>query len=575
MFISEKIYRLPKGNFKQFHVLARHFFHRLFINDVVFFEEQMKERMISILAILAVFSSFLSHIILWKYEFIGDKGTSWIEKCYVIFFFMIIMGFISALEWDVIFPDSRDFSNLLPLPVKVRNLFMAKLASLCLFIFLFFLGINSLSTIVFWFYLPKWQSTSLLYSIRFVGAHLLSVLAGGFFIFFMFGLLIGILTSLFGYTIFNHISVFLRSLLIIVFVVMIIFSVSIPPLFSYFLLLKENNSLFLYLFPPMWFTGLYEVLIGNNDPLFQALSFFAVFAFIFPPLAFYLTEALGYRRYIIKMQETKKRSMHLAKLKKLFLNLFNAIFLRNRIQRAVFYFFSKTLVRSMFHKMRFASYLATSVAVILIILVSSSRDIQSLSSVNTVLLSIPLIFSFFLLIGIRVIVNIPMNIEANWIFRLTERADKKNYFSGLKKGIFIFVICPLFILLFLFYSFLWEWQLAFYHCMYGIMISLLLMEVLFFNHRKIPFACSYLPGKAKLHLFWIIYLISFLLYAFLLSFIEYKILNYPSRLLIFYGAVFIIIVALKISQNYLVYEKKEIVYEERPEPAIVTLIPYE
>jgi hypothetical protein len=225
--------------------------------------------------------------------------------------------------------------------------------------------------------------------------------------------------------------------------------------------------------------------------------------------------------------------------------------------------------------MRFASYVATSVAIILIILVSNSSSIQSFSNVNKTLLSIPLILSFFMLVGIRIIVNIPIAVEANWILKLTENLDKRNYFLGLKKAIFSFVLFPLFFLLFLFYSYLWGWQLAFYHCLYGITISILLVEVLFFNYHKIPFACSYLPGKAKLHYFWIIYLISFLIYVFLMSTIEYTILNYSLNLFIFCGFVFIIIIVLRIIQNHIIYKRLEFMYEERTDPIMVTLIPYE
>jgi len=101
------------------------------------------------------------------------------------------------------------------------------------------------------------------------------------------------------------------------------------------------------------------------------------------------------------------------------------------------------------------------------------------------------------------------------------------------------------------------------------------MEVLFYNYRKIPFACSYLPGKGKLHYFWILYLVSFLIYAFLLSFIEYKILNSPLYLFISYGIIFILIAALKASKKSLLPKRLEIMYEEMPEPAMVTLTPYE
>jgi len=433
--------------------------------------------------------------------------------------------------------------------------------------------------LMFWFYLAQWKSSSIFYGLRFMFVHWISAFAASFFAFFIFGFLVGALITLFGYKIFNQISTFLRPVLIVFFVFMMVFfiaeSVGSFLLFSDFQQLKESNSLFLYLFPPMWFTGLYEVLAGNRDSLFLALSVFAVFAFIIPPLALYLTGALGYGRYITKMQEIKKKTMHLVKLKKYLLRLFNRVFLKSRVQRAVFYFFGKILKKSMLHKMRLATYLAASIAVILVIQVSSSGIIQTLSSVNTALLSIPLILSFFLLVGIRVIVNIPITVEANWIFRLTETKDKKDYFTGLKKGIFFFVLFPIFVLLFLFYSFLWGWQISFLHCLYGILASFLLMDLLFYNYRKIPFACSYLPGKGKLHYFWMLYLVSFLIYVFLLSFIEYKILNSPLYLFISYGVIFILIAALKASKKYLFPKKLEIKYEEMPEPAMVTLTLYE
>ncbi|MGD8535921.1 MAG: hypothetical protein PVF66_08735, partial [Candidatus Aminicenantes bacterium] len=288
MNIYESIFSRSRGDFKQWLILVRHFYRRLFINDVVFFEEQMKEKVIAILAIFAVFSAHLSHMLLWKYAWIPDAGTSWVEKCYFIFFLMVLMSFIAVLEWDVIFLDSRDYLNLLPLPIKTRTLFSAKFASVWFFVFLFYLVVNSLSTLMFWFYLAQWRSSSIIYGLRFMVVHWISALAASFFAFFIFGFFMGALISIFGYKIFNQISAFLRPVLIVFFVFMLVFFVAESLgnflLFSDFMQLKESNSLFLYLFPPMWFTGLYEVLTGNRDSLFLALSTLAVFAFILPPL---------------------------------------------------------------------------------------------------------------------------------------------------------------------------------------------------------------------------------------------------------------------------------------------------
>ena len=60
-----------------------------------------------------------------------------------------------------------------------------------------------------------------------------------------------------------------------------------------------------------------------------------------------------------------------------------------------------------------------------------------------------------------------------------------------------------------------------------------------------------------------------------MSFVEYKILDSPLSLFIFYGAVLLIIIVLKVLQNYFIYKKLEILYEEKPEPVMVTLTPYE
>lgn len=583
MINFEKIYdfldRDISPNIKQFLILVRHFYFRLFLNDIVSFEEQMKEKVIGILALLAIFSAHLSNVVLQKYLLIADEGISWVDKCYLISFFMVLMGFITVLEWDVIFPDPRDFSNLMPLPIKLGTIFSAKFASLCLFVGLFALGVNSISTLVFWYYLPKWQSSSFIYGIRFVFVHLMSVFAANFFIFFVSVFLIGLLMSLLGYKMFNRTAIYIRAVLMIVFIFLIFLFITAPTyvlqFFSSLMDLKESNSLFLHIFPPMWFVGFYETLVGNKDPLFSTLSNFALLAIIIPAAAFFIAAALGYRRYLKKMLEVKTKSIRLFKIKTFLMDIFNSIFLRNPVQRAVFYFFGKTIRRSTLHKMRLVTYMAVASGAVLILLTTLIGDYENFSMINTTLLSIPLVLTFFLLVGMRSIVNIPVSLEANWIFRLTQRQDKKHYFSGLKKGIFFYALIPLFAVLFVIYFFLWGGETAFYHCLYGLLVSSLLMEALFQGYHKIPFACTYLPGKAKMHVFWIVYLFSFLFYIFFLSSIEMKLLLRPSRFIIFYGIVLGLFIVLKIHQRHFYYRKYDIMYEEKPEPVMVSIVPYD
>ena len=85
MEIFDRVLARSKGQTKQFLILTRHFFLRLFINDIVFFEESMQQKIIALIAILAVFSGHLSTVLLSKYLWIRDENLSWAEKCLFIF----------------------------------------------------------------------------------------------------------------------------------------------------------------------------------------------------------------------------------------------------------------------------------------------------------------------------------------------------------------------------------------------------------------------------------------------------------------------------------------------------------
>lgn len=571
----EKVLNTTSGSIKDFIVLVRHFLLRLFQNDVVLLEEQKTQKIFVFLTLVALFSAHLADGILRRYLFFADEGTSWLEKNYFLSYLMVLMGFITVLEWDVLFPDRRDFSNLMPLPVKMRTFFAAKFASLILFVGMFTLGANALSVFVFYLYLPRWQSPSPLYGIRFMGCHMLSAFCSCFFILFFCALFIGVLINILGERLFRSLSLFIRAGILVIFVfLMILFfseTLTISHSLSSFPDMKTENPTFFYFYPPMWFTGLYESLAGNEDPFFSRLSKIALLALVATVFAFFLSSALSYKRYLKKMEEVKKKNPHFAQLRRFLGSFITPSFLRRPVERAVFSFFGVTLRRSMIHKMRLVSFMSIAVGMVLIILVSRANHTKVFSTFDRTLLAVPLILAFFLLVGIRRIVKIPYYLEANWIFRMTESKDKKSYFSGLLKGLLLHALIPLFLCVFVFYSFLWDWQDAFFHCLFGLVVSVLLMEILFVRFRKIPFACSYLPGKEKLHLFWIVYLLGFMLYTTPMSSLEVSLFAEPSRFIIFFGVILFIIILVRIYQNTFFYKRTALVYEEKLEPALLGL----
>lgn len=562
----------------QYKILTRHFFHRLFQNDVVDFEDQMKERIIGVIAFLAIFSGLLTFGFLEKYAWSPDEGTSWIEKCALIIFFMLVMGFIAVLEWDVMIPDVRDYSNLTPLPLRKKTLLAAKFSSLSMFVGLFAIGLNSLSIPFFVFFLPQWKSQSFFYAANLFFAHILSMFLACFFAFFFNVILIGILVAFLGYKLFNRISTLVRSLLLVIHVLLLFlymrglfvgFDNLLP-----FEKIKANNFFVRHLydlFPPLWFVDLYETLMGNTNLPFHGNYNFALLGLLVMVGVFYLTTGLSYRRYLKRLGFAQRKRIHFKRLKESSVNIFNWLFLKNPIQRAVFQFYGKTLKESMFHKMRLMSYVAIGLGMIAFQIAIHEILSESVIGITKTTLSLPLILSFFFLLGLRGVVNMPVSLDANWIFQLSEIEKRRHYFSGLRKGVFFLNLFPLFLMVFVFFLFFWDSTTAFYHCLYGLIISVLLMEVLFLSFIKIPFACSYLPGKEKLQLFWIVYLFLFLAYINIMAWIESELLRAPSNFFIFYGVIFLIILGIRIYQLLFFYRNNKIKYEERPEPVLVDL----
>jgi hypothetical protein len=545
------------------------------LNDVVSFEEQMKEKVIAFLAIVAIFSVHLTNSILYRYIYYADAGTSWVEKSYFMSYLMVLMGFITVLQWDILFVDRRDFSNLIVLPVKIRVVFASKFASLCFFIGIFAVGANALSVIIFSLILPSWQSKSLIFALRYAVVHLMCSFSACFFIFFFTILLIGVLQNVLGYKWFHRISVVIRTVFMgaFVFLMILFFSETITVSHSTasFLDLRESNPSFFLFFPPMWFTGLYETLLGQIDPFFNGLAQIAGLALLIPTFVFFFSAALSYKRYLRRMEETKRRRLSFIGTRSFFSSVIGKTVLRNPVQRAVCVFFGKTLRKSVFHKMRLASFLAVAAGMILVIMVSSATRIKDFSAFNKSLLSIPLILSFFLVVGISRIVNIPASLEANWVFRLTEKRDRTHYILGLKKGILFFAVGPLHVLLYVFYTMIWNWGDAALHCLFGLFVSLLLIEVLFFRFQKIPFACSYLPGKERMHLLWAVYIAGFIHYVMLLSALELSFFRNPHRFYLFYAICMIILIASNVFQRLRISRRFSLKFEEKPEPIMLGL----
>jgi hypothetical protein len=561
---------------RQFRILTRHFFLRLFRNDFVDFEDQMKERVIGILSILAVFSGLIAYAFLEKYGYTPDNGQSWLEKMIIITFFMLIMGFVAILDWDFMFLDGRDFASLNPLPLRTRTILSAKFISLLFFASLFALALNLLSSPSFIVLLPQWQSSNVVFFFSHAIVHFLIMFSACFFGFFFYVFLFGLFQCLLGSRIFTKVSTYLRSLFLILqlFLILIYLRIvvyGLDNLISAKQLASDFSKMghFFNFFPPFWFTDLYETVLGSPRLPFHGRYRYALFSLALMAIVFILTMGISYGRSLRRIAAGHK--LRLRKIRWSLEAIFNSIFLRNPSQRAIFHFYRKTLKSSVFHRMRLATYLACGVALVPFLITMQTVKKGHLLSINQTLVSIPLVLSFALILGLRSVMNVPVSLEANWVFRLTEKPQIVAYFTGLRKAILLLKLCPLFVLVFAAYTALWGPQAALNHSLYGMVISILLMEILLIRSLKIPFACSYLPGKEKIQLYWLIYLIGFIVYLNAMSRLELELFRWHLGFLYFYGVALLGVIGIRAYQIYFLYRRNRIQYEDEPEPLVAGL----
>jgi len=565
--------RLERG--RPFVTLTKHFFGRFFQNDIVAFEDQVKERLIAVLSILTIAVGWASEMALFKYHFLPDANISWQEKNYVLTLVMLLFGTIVVLDWDVLFPDRQDFANLLPLPIRLRTIFAAKFASFLVFAGLFAVALNIFSSFLFSLYLAEWHSRSLAFAAWHVLAHLLSAAAACLFMVLLCVVLhfltLLVVPARFARLVSGHVRFALLAAFVFLLVAYIVEPWIMARYFKVIPELKASGAASFYAFPPMWFVGLYERLLGNSDPAFARLAGRALLSLAALIVIFLAASCLSYARQLGKTLEVRKARRGKGFVGRALDAAVRPVFLRDPAERASYAFFNSVLASSQPHGMKLMSYLAAAGGLILIFALTQAGTFGDLSPRNANLLVLPMVFAAAFLAGLRAVADRPAAPAANWAFRVAEPAENAGLMRGFKKAIVVRWLVPYGAFVFLVFAFLWPLRDALLHALFVLAFSVLFLEILFFGYRKIPFACQTVPGQSRLQMRVVPYAIALVLGMTAITRFEKSLFAQPVRFLFFFAAVAGVLVLLGLYRRARVYPGLEIIYEEEPEPALVTL----
>ena len=525
---------LSTGPFIQ---LVRLFAGRIFYGNNDSGEDELSFGMGSLLALLSLPGGFYSIFLFEKYSTLlqwmrGQKLTDPLQavlpdEYFFIVLSMAVSGVIAVWRWDSIFPDRRDYTNLVPLPLPMRNIFLASLVSIVLLTFVLAIDVNAASAFLF----PLAVSASVDsfgFFVHFIGVHVAVVLLASAFSSLAVFLVVGAVMLMPSAAGLPRFSLYVRGTLIASFVALLATSFAVP------VGLQEAHGSYLRFLPPVWFVGLCRLLQGQS----QAFASLGQTALVATGIAFVgalLIYAISYRRRFMRIPESREvlpspRQVRSSRL----LRLLDRTILTSSFQQAGYRFVMKTMFRSERHSLVLAGFAGLGLVTASQFLASAFQGTRIEVGVvpSPQLLAIPLILSYCIALGTRLTFEVPSDLRANWIFRLC--LDKSKHESAVLavKVILTFILPWTIALALPAYGYLWGWRVGLFHTAVVCVWSVLLSSVLLLRFRSLPFTRPYPPFREGAIVHISMYVFGFFVYVIATSQVEYWALFRPALALV-------------------------------------------
>jgi hypothetical protein len=100
---------------------------------------------------------------------------------------------------------------------------------------------------------------------------------------------------------------------------------------------------------------------------------------------------------------------------------------------------------------------------------------------------------------------------------------------------------------------------------------MLLLNLLLVWFRKIPFTCSYFPGKTSMAVMFFVYLAGFSVYSWTMADVEADLLNKPVQLLIAYLMMAAAWYGVERLERREIDTSDALIFEDEPEPVVRSL----
>ncbi len=477
----------------QFRVLYREFLFRMVDLEILAARADMTKLLAQFAALLAAFSLMLSGgAVRYLYSQAPRSELligAWTMEHFLIATTMAVVGLFSVLSWDSTFPDRRDVLVLAPLPVRARTLFLAKVGALATALGVTVLAVNVFTGLSWPFALVP-DKGGVWGVLRSLAAYWMTMFAAGAFVLCSVLAVQG-LAALLPRRQFLRLSGFLQLAAFCLFLSVYFLQ---PSLTTPNALAALENQRLLACLPSYWFLGLFQGLNGSSHTAFGGLERRAWMGLAATASGALLAFMLSYFRTLRRVVEEPDivPGSHAAGWSPR---------LGNALTTAVVLFSARTLLRSRQHRVILAFYLGIGFAIALAyakgVLNGSAR--HPWYRVNEPLLISSVVMICMAVMGVRTVFSMPMDLRANWIFRVTAVRGASEYMAAIRRSLMVLGGAPVWAASALLFLSIWPlWPAAAHLAVLGL-LSTLLVDLRLHGFQKLPFTCSYMPGQANVH----------------------------------------------------------------------------
>ena len=533
---------------RQFRLLVRTSFGRLMDTAVASRDIDATQFVIWSVALVATPAFFFAAKMMNKYVWLARRPDVLaeavaVDRLFFIVYVMIACALLAAVLWEALFPDRQDQEIVGVLPVRPRTLAAARLAAALIVAAAFSAAVALPSAFMYGL-----NVGAAFRSVPIVGwapavfvAHSATLIAAGVFTFASLLALRAIAVACVGGDVVQRAAAILQLVTVVLLVECFIF---LPGLLEGLTShpLAVTHALF---FPPLWFLGMYAALSGAAAVPLSDMAWTAAFATsaaLGAVTMVYLAPARWNARRAIeaKLKDRAGRSIVAA-------TWLAAPLLRRPASRAVFTFVLASLARSRRHSLVVATYLGIGVSVAAIWVFRTIIKTRSLSLEMPPedLVSVPLVLTFFLVLGLRSAFKVPTDLDANWTFRLAHPRSTPECVHAVGIVMLVIAVLPVTVTWFLVTASLWDIRAALGTSVMHAASGVMLVEVVLLSCDAVPFTRAHAPASGGVRIGWAFLAAALHFYAFKLEDLQLAALDSLTGVVLYVGVMLAIVAAVR------------------------------